>query len=172
MSPENRNQPETALPTPSAARFHDLLGQYGPPPEPPESLPKTLERLIPHYALAFVGLMGGLGVVTGLAFGWAAHAGPGLPALTGLGGIAFGLLTRERRWAVAYIFGATLFSSRGLLPWECLWNALRHYPLAHATISEAFGVVKGQAAVEQASNLQNPTGRWWRGKGVRIEKRL
>jgi hypothetical protein len=171
MSPEN--QSETALPAaPAAARFHDLLCQYGPPPEPPESLLKTLERLIPRYALAFVGLMGALGVAAGLAFGWAAHAGPGLPALTGLGGIAFGLLTRERRWALAYIFGAALFSSRGLPPWACLWNALKHYPLAHATISEGFNVVKEQAAVERGSNLVRPTGRWWRRQGVRIEKRL
>jgi hypothetical protein len=81
-------------------------------------------------------------------------------------------LTRERRWALAYIFGAALFSSRGLLPWECLWNALKHYPLAHATISEAFGVVKEQAALEQALNHPKAGRRWWGRKGVRVEKKL
>src|SRR5271165_972597 len=122
MSPDNGQYPKSDALQLAADRFNALLDQYGPRPGSTQELLELMDKQMPRYALAMVCGFGVIGAWVGLAVGegMTQHAVPGMAALFGIWGLVIGLLVRKARWAYAYIFGATMFAARGLLPWECM----------------------------------------------------
>jgi hypothetical protein len=180
MSAGNGQYPKSDALQEAADRFNTLLDQYGPRPGSSEELLELMDKQMPRYALAMVCGFGVIGALIGLAVGagMSQHAAPGMAALCGIWGLVIGLVVRKARWAYAYIFGATMFSARGLLPWECMWNALKHYRVAFATMKESYTTIQEfealKKAVEETREGKSEKRGWqwkWRRK-IHIEKKL
>ena len=180
MSPGDGQYPKSDALQQAADRFNALLDQHGPRPQSTEELLELMNKQMPRYALAMVCGFGIIGALVGLAAGagMTQHAAPGMAALFGIWGLVIGLLMRKMPWAYAYIFGATMFAARGLLPWECMWNALKHYRVAFATMRESYTTIEeGEAlrkALERTPEGENQKTGWrWKWKrGIHIEKKL
>jgi hypothetical protein len=180
MSESNGKHDEIGALQRAADRFNALLDQYGPRPRSTQELVEFMTKQMPRYALAMMCAFGVIGALVGLAVaaGVTRHAAPGLAGFFGIWGVVFGLLIRKTRWAYAYIFGATMFAARGLLPWECMWNALKHYGLAFETMKESYTTIKEseaiQKALEETRKGENVKRDWrWKWKrGIHIEKKL
>jgi hypothetical protein len=154
-----------------AEEFNAVLDQYGPRPKSNEELQTLLVKEMPRYALYMVCCFGfGAGLI-GLGIGLLTHAGIGMAWLCGFWGVVTGLVVRNRRWAQAYLFGTTMFAARGLLPWEALWNGVKHYKLAARTMKESFTAIEERAALQKALGESTTKPNWWK-RGVRIEKKL
>jgi hypothetical protein len=178
MSGSDGKYPENDALQRAADRFNALLDLYGPRPRLAQELVDLMNKQMPRYALAMVGAFGLIGALLGLAVaaGMATHAAPPMAGLFGIWGVVCGLLLRKRRWAYAYLFGATMFAARGLLPWECMWNGIKHYRLAFETMRESYTTVKeGEAlrkALERTPEGENAKKNWkWKPK-IQIEKKL
>ena len=160
----------------AADQFNALLDQYGPRPESGEVLLAFVSKEMPRYSLYMVCGVGLVAGLLGLVFGLIAHSGP----LTGLlflfWGLVAGLLTRQRRWAQCYVFGATMFAARRLLLWENLWNGLKHYRLASETMKESYITIEEAEALKKSmegtpENKKGVFRKWWKPK-THVEKKL
>ena len=160
----------------AAERFNAVLDRYGPPPASTEELLGVINKQMPRYCLYMVcafGLMAGL---LGLALGMITHSGPQTAWLFLFWGIVAILVTRQRQWAQSYVFGATMFAARGLLPWESLWNGVKYYRLAFATLKESYATIQEGEALKKAMEGTHASGTakegWKWKRGIRIEKKL
>lgn len=178
MFPGNGQYPKSDALQEAADRFNALLDQYGPRPGSSEELLELMDKQMPRYALAMVCGFGFIGALVGLAVGagMTQRAALGMAALFGIWALVIGLLVRKARWAYAYIFGATMFSARGLLPWECMWNALKHYRVAFETMKESYTTIQEfealKKAVEETREGKSEKRSWKGRRGVHIEKKL
>jgi hypothetical protein len=180
MAKDNGQYPKSDELKEAADQFNKLLDQYGPRPGSSEALLEQMDKQMPRYALATVCGFGVIGALVGLAVGvgMTQHAAPGMAAFCGIWGLIIGLLVRQTRWAYAYIFGATMFAARGLLPWECMWNALKHYPVAFATMHESYTAIQEFEAQKKAEEdtHKGKGGKkawyWKRRRKIHIEKKL
>jgi hypothetical protein len=160
----------------AAERFNAVLDRYGPPPASTEELLGVINKQIPRYSLYMVCAFGLVAGLLGLALGMITHSGPQTAWLFLFWGVVAILVTRQRRWAQSFVFGTTMFAARGLLPWESLWNGVKYYRLAFATLKESYRTIQeGEAlkkTVEGASEGGTAKkGRKWK-RGIRIEKKL
>ena len=159
----------------AADRFNALLDRYGPRPSREELLAVMNKEMSRYslYVVCGVGLVAGL---FGLAFGLITHAGAQTGWLFLFWGIVAGLLTRQRRWAQSYVFGATMFAARRLLPWENLWNGLKYYRLAYETMKESYATIEEAEALKKTlegtpENKKGVFRKWWKPK-THVEKKL
>jgi hypothetical protein len=134
----------------AAERFNAVLDRYGPRPASTEELLGVINKQMPRYSLYTVCAFGLVAGLLGLALGMITHSGPQTAWLFLFWGIVAILLTRQRQWAQSYVFGATMFAARGLLPWESLWNALKYYRLARETIKESYMTIEEAEALKKA----------------------
>jgi hypothetical protein len=81
------------------------------------------------------------------------HSGPQTAWLFLFWGIVAILVTRQRQCAQSYVFGATMFAARGLLPWESLWNGVKYYRLAFATLKESYATIQEGEALNREEAL-------------------
>jgi hypothetical protein len=158
----------------AADRFNALLDRYGPRPSKEELL-AVMNKEMPRYSLYMVCGLGLVAGLLGLAFGLITHAGAQTGWLFLFWGIVAGLLTRQGRWAQSYVFGATMFAARRLLPWENLWNGVKYYRLAFETMKESYATIEEAEALKKAleGKPENKKGRkWWKPKTHVSEKKL
>jgi hypothetical protein len=181
MSANNGQHEEANAPVPeglarAAERFNSLLDHYGPRPASTEELLALISKQMPRYSLYLVCGVGLVAGLSGLVMGLVTHSGAQTAWLFLFWGIVAGLLARQRRWAQSYVFGATMFAARGLLPWESLWNALKYYRLAFETMKESYTTIEEAAALKKAlegtGEGENVKRRWKWKRGIHIEKKL
>jgi hypothetical protein len=158
----------------AAERFNAVLDRYGPRPASTEELCAVMNKQTPHYSLYMVCAVGGAAGLLGLGVGLVTHSGPRTAWLFLFWGIVAILVMRQRRWVQSYLFGATMFASRGLPPWKSLWNALKHYRLARETIKESYTTIEEAEALEKAMEGTGGTAKkgWKWKRGIHIEKKL
>lgn len=159
----------------AAERFNAVLDRYGPPPASTEELLGVINKQTPRYNLYMVCAFGLVAGLLGLALGMITHSGPQTAWLFLFWGIVAILVTRQRQWAQSYVFGATMFAARGLLPWESLWNGVKYYRLAFATLKESYTTIREREALKKAlegTHGGTPKKGWKWKRGLRIEKKL
>ena len=160
----------------AAERFNAVLDRYGPPPASTEELLGVINKQTPRYNLYMVCAFGLVAGLLGLALGMITHSEPQTAWLFLFWGLVTILVTRQTQWAQSYVFGATMFASRGLPPWKSLWNALKHYRLARETIKESYTTIEEAEALKKAmegtgEGESAKKGRKWK-RGIHIEKKL
>jgi hypothetical protein len=160
----------------AAERFNSVLDRYGPRPASTQELLGILHQQTPRYSLYMVCAVGAAAGLLGLGVGLVTHSGPRTAWLFLFWGTVAILVLRQRRWVQSYVFGATMFASRGLPPWKSLWNALKYYCLARETIKESYTTIKETEALKKAmegtgeGESAKRGGKWKR--GIHIEKKL